>query len=352
MYQAVWWSMGFQVSQFSGIILAAVLNLNMLQTSLLFSFIQLSIYLASAVYIRLKLPAYYPWWRGGVTRTGIWALGSSMWLTASTLIQQGSTNGVVILVAALSGPIAVPVFTTARTMANLWTNVTNLFTAPLLPDVIRYHAKGEGRKLVSLIEAYWVLVGSAVNIGLIITYPMIEPIYGYWTDHKVKLDNSLLCLLLANIVVINAGGLITLYLSGINRLGVVLTASLLRGTLSLGFGGFLFLTYGLAGLGVGMLCGELLALLVMGRYFVTKELFRQGVNLKFRSFAPITVSAFLALLFLLINGFGLPLTQYIYPVTLLGVAITAVWGWRGLPHDVRVRIECIIRYQVFRKDVA
>lgn len=61
MYQAAWWSMGFQVSQFTVIILAAMLHFDMLRTSLLFAFVQFSIYLASAIYIRLKLPAYYPW---------------------------------------------------------------------------------------------------------------------------------------------------------------------------------------------------------------------------------------------------------------------------------------------------
>lgn len=74
--------MGFQVSQFTGIILAAMLHFDMLQTSLVFAFFQLFIYLASALYIRQKLPAYYPWWRGGRSRTGIKDLASSMWLTA------------------------------------------------------------------------------------------------------------------------------------------------------------------------------------------------------------------------------------------------------------------------------
>src|SRR5678815_3997926 len=100
-----------------------------------------------------------------------------MFLTASNLIQQGSTNGIVILIAALSGPAAVPIFTTVRTLANLWTNVTNVLTAPLLPEVVRYHATNEGEKLVTISEAYWVLVGTAVNLGVLVTYPLIEPLY-------------------------------------------------------------------------------------------------------------------------------------------------------------------------------
>ena len=352
MYQAAWWAMGLQVSQFIGIILAAILHFDMLQASLLFAFVQFSIYLASAVYIRRKLPAYYPWWRGAQIRTGIKHLGRSMWLTASNLIHQGSTNGTVILVSALSGPAAVPVFTTVRTLANLWKNVTNVLTNPLLPEVVRYHATGEGRKLVTVSEAYWVLVGTAVNLGVLMTYPLIEPMYGYWAAHAMALDKALLCLLLASIVLANVGGLISLYLNGINSLAVVLSASVVRGILSLGVGGFLFNYFGLAGFGLGIMGGELLALLMMGRSFVKRQLSRQGVSLPIRSLAPITVSTASVLLFLMSDGFGLPLAQYLYPVALLGVATAALWGWRGLEPSVRTRLVRMIGDQFIRKDVA
>lgn len=352
MYQAAWWAMGFQVSQFTGIILAAILHFDMLQTSLLFAFLQLSIYFASAIYIRQKLPAYYPWWRGGRPRTGIKDLGRSMWLTTSNLILQGATNGTVILVAALSGPAAVPVFTTVRTLANLWTNVTSVLSTPLLPEVVRYHATGEGRKIVTISEAYWVLVGTAVNLGVLITYPLIEPMYGYWTAHAVSLDKSLLCLLLASVIVANVGGLITLYLNGINSLRVVLVASVIRGILSLGAGGFLFFHFGLAGFGMGILGGELLALLVMERYFVKRELSRQSISMPLRSLAPITVSTVSVLLYLMSEGFGFTLARFLYPVALLGVVIASLWGWRGLEQGVRTRLVRMIGNRFIRKDVA
>lgn len=338
MYQAAWWSMGFQFCQFAAIILAAMLHLDLLQTTLLFALVQFSIYVGSAIYIRGKLPAYYPWWRSGHASTGIKDLGRSLLLTASNLIQQGSTNGTVLLVSALSGPASVPVFTTVRTLSNLWTNVTNVLTSPLLPDVVRYHATGDGQKLVIISEAYWVLVGSAVNFGVLLTYPLIKPTYGFWTSHRVDLDKSLLCLLLASVVVANAGGLITLYLNGINSLRVVLAASVVRGIFNLGVGGLLFFYLGLAGFGVAILVGELLALLIMGQYFVRRELSQQGVRLPLLSLAPISISSASVLTFLVIEGFGFPMALHVYPVALLGVASTALWGWRRLEPGVRTRL--------------
>lgn len=342
MYQAAWWSMGFQVSQFAGIILAAMLDFDMLQTSMVFAFLQVAVYLASAIYIRNRLPAYYPWWRGGRSRTAISDLGRSMMLTTSNLIQQGSLNGTVILVAAFSGPAAVPVFTTVRTLANLWTNVTNVLTTPLLPDVVRYHSTGDGQKLVAVNQAYWVLVGAAVNLGVLITYPLISPLYGYWTAHAVVLDEKLLALFLASIVVANAGGLITLYLNGINSLGAVLIASLVRAVLSLGAGVFLFYHFGLAGFGMGILGGEVFALVIMARFFFMRELVRQGVVLPLRSLAPIVLSTTSVFVFLLSDGGGFAAAQYLYPVALLGVAIGALWGWNSLDCNVKTRLSGLI----------
>jgi O-antigen/teichoic acid export membrane protein len=275
-----------------------------------------------------------------------------MLLTASNLIQQGSTNGTVILIAALSGPAAVPVFTTVRTLANLWTNVTNVLTAPLLPEVVRYHATNEGQKIVTISEAYWVLVGTAVNLGVLVTYPLIEPMYAHWTAHAVALDRSLLCLLLASVVVTNVGGLVSLYLNGINSLRIVLAASVIRGALSLVVGGFLFNYFGLVGFGLGILGGELLALLVMGRHLVMRELFRQGVGLPLRSVAPISMSTASVLLFLISDGFGFGLARYVYPVAVLGVTAAALWGWRRLDHVVRARLVRMIGNRFIGNGVA
>ncbi|MDQ3776857.1 MAG: hypothetical protein M3461_22150 [Pseudomonadota bacterium] len=352
MYQAAWWSMGFQVSQFIGIILAAMLHFDMLQTSVLLAFVQCFIYWASAIYIRFKLPAYYPWWRGGRRRTAIKDLGGSMLLTASNLIQQGSTNGTVMLVSALSSPAVVPVFSTVRTLANLWTNVTNVLTTPLLPDVVRYSATGEGRKLVTISEAYAVVVGSTVNLGVLITYPLMEPIYSYWTAHVVALDKSLFCVLLASVVLANVGGLITLYLNGINSLGVVLAASVIRGTLSLVVGGFLFFHFGLAGFGMAILVGELLALLVLGHYFLRRELPRQGVGLPFLSLAPIVISSASVLIFLISEGFDFSLAPYLYPAALAAVGSAAVWGWRTLEPGVKHRLLRMIGDRFVAKGIA
>lgn len=342
MYQAAWWSMVFQISQFAAIMAAALLQLGMLQTSLLFALSQLVIYVASAVYVRQKLPAYYPWWEGARLSTGLRDLGHSTMLTASNLIQQGATNGVVLLVSALAGPAAVPVYTTVRTLTNLWTNVTNVLSTPLLPDVVRFHAKGEAHKLLALNQAYWVLVGSAVNWGVLLSFPLLAPLYSFWTGHALALENTLLCLLLGGVVVTNAGALMAMHLNGINSLRIVLGASLVRGVLGLGVGALTFEHLGLAGFGLGILAGELAAVLMTGRFFVKYELLAKGVKMPLVAFAPAMLGTGSVLLFLLGEGFGWLSVLWAWPLAMAGVMMASVWGLRRLDDDVRKRLVSIV----------
>lgn len=342
MYQASWWSMAFQVSQFAAVMVAAMLQLNIFETSILFALTQLAIYLASAMYLRYKLPAYYPWWKGGTVSTGLRDLRQSLMLTVSNMIQQGSTNGIVLLVASLAGPAAVPVFTTVRTLANLWTNVTNVLTTPLLPDVVRFHAKGQVHKLVAINQAYWVLVGSVVNWGVLLSYPLLEFLYGYWTGGVVVLDKTLLCLLLGSLVLVNAGALMAMYFNGINSLRIVLAVSVVRGVLGLGGGAVGYGQLGMAGFGLGILVGELIVLLMLGRFFIRHEFLDKGYNMSAQAFLPATLGTTSVLLFLISEGFGLASAMWTLPFSLSGAMLATFWGWRNLDQDIRVRLEGLV----------
>lgn len=342
MYQAAWWYLLIQVSQYVTVMAAALLRLDILQSSILFALSQFVIYVASAIYVRQTLPAYYPWWRGGRISIGFKDLSQSMMLTVSNLIQQGSTNGIVLIVSALAGPAAVPVFTTVRTIANLWTNVTNILINPLLPDVVRFHAKGEAHKLMAMNEAYWVLLGSVVNWGVLLSYPLLEPLYGFWTGHVVALDKTLLCLLLGSVVVTNTGALMNMHLGGINSLWIVLKTSIVRGVVGLGGGALGYGVLGLTGFGLGIFTGELVILLMMGRFFIKHELVEKGVKIPVIAYAPTTLGTGSVLFFLTSDGFSWLPALLAWPMALAGVAIATVWGWQRLEHDIRVKIEGLV----------
>jgi O-antigen/teichoic acid export membrane protein len=338
MYQAAWWSMGFQVSQFAAMMVAAVMKLDMLGTSVLFALTQMTIYVASALYVRSKLPSFFPSRQAFRWQTGLRDLGQSSLLTASNLIQQTATNGVVLMVAALSGPAGVPVYTTVRTLMNLWTSVTTVLSSPLLPDVVRIHAKGEAHKLVPINQAFWVLVGTAVNWGTLLAFPILPFIYGRWTTHAIPLDRPLLSFMLGSVVVANAGALMALHLSGINSLGIVLAGSLARAALGIGVGLAGFHRMGLASFGLGALLAEAAATLMTGKYFVKHELSAYGVCMPLRAVGPAAVGTAAAVLFFLGSGFGWWSGIWIWLLALVGVMLGSIWGWKELDAALQQRL--------------
>jgi O-antigen/teichoic acid export membrane protein len=338
MYQAAWWAMVFQITQFAAIMSAASFRLDMLPTSLLFAISQIVVYVASAMYVRRVLPKFYPWLQGAKVRLGLKDLAHSSLLTGSNIVQQSATNGVVLVIAALAGPVSVPLFTTVRTMANLWTSVTTVLTAPLLPEVVRLHAKGEVHKLGGINEAYWVLVGSAVNLGALLFYPLMPFLYAEWTAHAVDLNKPLLALLLASVVVANSGALMALHLNGINSLRIVLSASVARAVIGLGAGALGYRLWGLSSFGLGILSGEVLATLMTARYFVKHELIARGVRWPARAFGPVTLGTGSALLYFVGAGFGWWTGGLSWSLALIAVATASIWGWRMLDRDLRYRL--------------
>lgn len=333
MYQAAWWAMAFQVANFAAIMLAAMGQLDLWQTSVLFALSQAVIYLLSAVYVGVKLPRFFPWWRGARWRLGLADLVRSTWLTASNLVQQGFTNGLVLLIAALAGPAALPVFTTVRTLANLWTNITTVLTTPLLPEVVRFHAHGETAKLAATQQVHWLLTGTVVNLGVLLSYPLLPELYRYWTARAVALDNSLLCLLLASVVAANFSALMSMHLNGINSLRIGLAAAVVRAVLGLGVGAWLFPALGLVAFGVGVLAGELAAGALTAGFFHRYALARQGI-----SAGPALMSAGSVLLFLANAGFNWVSAPWLLPAALMGVALASLWGWNRLSQPLRQRL--------------
>ncbi|MGH8560329.1 MAG: lipopolysaccharide biosynthesis protein [Methylococcales bacterium] len=337
MYQAAWWGMAYQVSQFLLIMGAAVLEASIFQASVVFSLAQAGIYIASGLYVRYKMFAFYPAWRDAKLSVGMRDLWRSMLLTFANLLQQGTNSGFVILLATVSGVMAVPAFTTVRTMANLWNTLASVITTPLLPDVVRYHAASDGAKLIAIQKAHWFLAGTAVNLSILLLFPFIEYAYGYWTARQLVLDKSLLCALLGGVTFANLGGLINIYLNGINRTRDVLAIAIVRGGLALGLGVFLLPGNGPVGLGIAIVVGEFVGTLVLGYYFFSREIFYLGSKLSGQTIGPIVISTSSVLLYLLLQAVGVGWNLGLQILALSGVVFGAWFGWRTLERETKIR---------------
>jgi O-antigen/teichoic acid export membrane protein len=341
MYQSAWWAMGFQICQFAAIMSAATLRMDLLWASVLFALSQIIIYVSSAIYVRRKLPEFSPWLLGAKRSLGLRDLVDSLFLTTSNLVQQSVVNGSVLLVSILAGPVAVPMFTTVRAVTNLWTAVTTVLSTPLLPDVVRIRALGDTQKLVTINQAYWAVVGSAVNLGAILSYPLIPFLYNLWTGHAVALDRSLLCLLLGSVVVANSGALMAMHLNGINSLRIVLGASLARALMGLGVGALGFRRLGLVSFGLGILIGEIVATLMTARVFVKHEVTARGARMPWLDVGPVSLGTGSVLLFFTGAGFGWWTVGYEWLIAVICSGIASIWGWTTLETDLQQRLQRI-----------
>jgi O-antigen/teichoic acid export membrane protein len=337
LHQATWWFMGLQIAQTSSLVVAAALGMTLGQAAALFVVCFAVLQGASAIYVARKLPGFFPWWRNPSPARAWRDLVRSAVMGGALLLTQASTNGAVMVVSAGLGAASVPAFTTVRTLTTLWTTLTNVLTGPLLPDVVRYHAQREPKKLVAMLEANWLISNAVVNLSVVACLPFLDTIYHTWTRRLVALDPGLLCLLLLAVVVGTPGALIVVYLTGINDLRAVTAVYSVRGLAPLVVGALLLPTLGVAGLGIGIVLGELLGPVVVGGLYLREHLRRAGSHEAPR-WQPIALGSALASGFIGLQWAGGLHAGLAHVATFLGVLATVFWGWRGQSPEVRERV--------------
>lgn len=342
MYQSAWWSMAYQASVFVGIILAASMRLGLVGASAVMAFVQAGVYISSAFYIRFRLPAFLPWLKSPNWRIGIRDLAGSLIFMVSGVLQQIATSGMALFVTGIFGAASLPTFTTVRTVANLWTNVTNTLSSPLLPDIIRYHTTGQARKLLTLVDAHIWLLSSIVNIGIVATYPLLVVAYRYWTRGQIALDIPLTAALLASVVFSNSVALINVYLAGANDARSVLSLSAVRAAVSLGVAG-ISSSLGIVSAGIGVAAAEF-ACMVIAALILFPSLSRRidARQLTLRSPWPVA-SMVAAVAFLVVLGFTGKVGRVAFGVTVVVMVCCSAMGWRMLDHEVRARLRSLVK---------
>jgi O-antigen/teichoic acid export membrane protein len=342
---SIWWSMGYQVAQFSTVMSVAFAGATVFQAAAIYAGVQAGVYLVSAEYVRRRLPEFYPWWRGGRMASGLRDLYRSIALTANTGVQQAGVSGIVLIVASLLGAVAVPVFTTIRTLANLGTNLGNVLAGALSPEAVRFYATGQHEKLALAFRASALFSGLAVNLSMLAVLPFADTIYAIWTNGVVPFDQPLFLYLVAAVSVWNAGWTYSTFLTAINSLGAQLVLTLARCCAALGVGIMLIGTLGLPGVGLGILLGEGAAYLLAASVFAPRIVAARGGRLP----RVDRIEGFLiSLPVIAVSLFGVFLGT-LPPVLIVSAAVAVLtFGWRAwlrLPGEARDRAASIFRFQ-------
>jgi len=339
--RAMIWGIGYRILFTASLCGGAIISGRILFAALTVA-LTITIYSFFQVWdIKRLYPDLFPWWGKGSWREGWRNLRSSVWLTASGVIQQFSSNGLVLLVTHLLDTVAVALLTTMRTLANTAMQATSIVVQPLLPDLIRYHVANEGQKVKHTLAGLWFVSGVLVNLGLATAIAVAPPFYQYWTQGKLPFNGVLFGLLAVSILIRNIASPLSVYLYGLNDIGAQMRIAVGQTVSTLLVCALLFSVFGIRGAGLGVICGEIVAAVIAFRY-VARAVVPLGIDLTLRQIAfPLLGLAVVA------AGYG---ADALWPGRSLSICLTTIFAilglarlnWQNLPSSVRSRILSIM----------
>lgn len=342
-YQAQWWGILYRFCQFISIIIVALIGGSILEASVFYVLIQFIVYGLTFYYIKIKIPEFYPWWKGAELKIAFFNFKKSIVFTFTGFVQQLSNNGLILLVSYIFSSVFLPIFTSIRTMANTALSITNLLINSVLPDFVRYHANKEKEKLYSVFNANWFFSGLVVNIGLITVIPFADYIFKVWTKGIIDFDFNLFISLAASISVINFGAGLYNYLYSINNLKAVTVITITRVIILFLFSYYLSGSIGLSGIGAAILISEIFSSMILPYFFVKQTLKSFGGRLNLKTIIIALGTPVILILIAIFQLIGIKFNYYIWGVSLLVIILIYIFNWIKLDKEVKERTLLLIR---------
>ena len=287
--------------------------------------------------LRQRFPSIYPLWRGGDWLVAFQNFRSSLVLTINGFVEQGTNSGLILMISRTLDPVSVALFTTLRTVANFALQGTSVILNPILPDLVRYHIKKDGRKISGVLLTSWFLCTTLVTMGLLGAILVLAPLYNLWTRHALPLNALLFAFLGGAVAFRTWAAPMQSYLISINKLKAQSTMTALRAICTLSIGFLTVRSLGLAAAGLGLLLGEIAAgiisLLIV--YDELKEI---------RSYLPVN-KIIIPLLQIVIMEFNWIMRAVLNETCISVLCVSALivlllaWKqWQDLPLHIRERL--------------
>lgn len=255
------------------LVVGGYFNLTIFQICLINSIIVIGYNLCLFLYVKIKLPEFFPWWQGYNFKLGLSNWMKSLVLTINTILDQLSNNGLIILISRFLGATFVPLFSTQRTVANVSQQGVSLFVQPVQPELIKYHVTNNGKLLKHTLFISWIFLLGIINVFITISIPFIPAVFKLWTQNQLIYNEALMLLLIASSAITCFSRILFVYLSGINDLKSISVITTLRFVVLFSILLVFLKTFGLIALGIGLLVSESLVLAVA--FFLTNTQLRK-----------------------------------------------------------------------------
>jgi hypothetical protein len=335
--QSIWWGIVARLVNMVSVIVAVRMH-GGIRTAAIASSAAATIVSGGLVtHIWRKFPELRPFYSGASITLGFKNFGRSLVTSCANTTLQLQVSWLVLLIAASVGSERVPTFSTLKTLTNAFVQVTTIVSVAVMPELVRYHARRESEKLGAALGATWLGSGTAVNLLIVGTLPLVEPTYAWWTHHAIPFDRVLYGYFAASVAFRNLGAPLTGYLGGINQLKAqsVIAAASLSG---LAIAGISLLTLGFKSLGPSLLLGDVISAFVVPLYFTRRELVTVGMKLTRAHLGSSLLSTAVVCTCILLASTG---TVNLRIVSVSGLLCISALGFRQyleLPQELRLRL--------------
>lgn len=269
--RSVWWGVAYRALSALTLGLGAWLGGGILAVVAASTLMTLLYVVLAARDARRCFPELYPFWRGAEPAQALRNVARSTVLTGCALIAQLGQHGVLLWLSARGGLGWVPAFTTTRTAANLFLQASAVITGPLLPEMVRFAALGEQRKLAETIRTAWLVSGAPINIGACLCLPLYEPLYRAWTGGAVPFERGLFAWLAVGVSLRAFGAPFVALLAGLNALGAQVWISVAQIALTLGALVLAPARLGLEAVGLSLALGEVCGSVILPVVLMQRE---------------------------------------------------------------------------------
>jgi len=211
----------------------------------------------------------------------------------------------------------------------------------VMPEMVRYHTRGEAQKLGAALSATWLGSGTAVNLLIVGTLPFIEPVYGWWTHRVISFDWLLYGCFAASVAFRNLGSPLAGYLAGINHLKAQIAIAV-SSVLALGLAAGALLVFGFSSLGISLLVGDVVTAFIVPLIFAFRQVSSLGVSLKGALLGTNLISVTVVCVCVFLAANGIFDTRTVSLAGAVCISALAVRQYLGLPESVKARFDALV----------
>lgn len=160
-------------------------------------------------------------------------LRSSAILNLSFLIEKVYETGLNLFVANAFGTAIVPVFSTSRTMINIFYRASYTILLPLYPDIQKEFAKNNLAFVIKTMNRYWSISISVIIFFITVGLPAIPYVYMWWTKASLHFNLNIVGFLLMAILFQNFAVVVSEFFKKTNFSSELLVYNIIKSGLTI-----------------------------------------------------------------------------------------------------------------------